>query len=527
MLLSGSASRSDRGRVRWVGGSLAAVVALGFACGARSGLDSAGQGQSGSAATTTCRIDADCVSDDACLLFACIAGICEVRGERQCDQSDPCVPQRCVPESGECRSFPRTFDLDGDGHRGPLPGFTPGAVGACGDDCDDTSPLAFPGGVEMCDGLDNDCNGVVDDGAEWLPDPATVVRVSAPGLQALPGGIAHDGENFGLVYHEVEERWQNLFRALRSDGVGASQASRVTFVGNDTFSGPLRWTGATYATVWEDRRDSDYEIYFNRLDRSGRPFGPDVRVSSATGFSLHPDLLWTGEHFVVVWDDERSGGAQLYGRLFAYDGTPVTLERPLSEGESGAESPRLAQTSASLALAFKIGGVAAEGVALRTLSADLERLGSTVVLAADRAVEPTLAAAGERYFVAWHTRSGRGPGPAIWGAAVAADGSVVVQPRPLTSEAVFARGKSWVALGDRLLLVWAADYGDGYDLYAKLLDTELRGLGEERRVTRGVDDTASPIAAIGAQGDVGILFRDRREGPWQVYYTRLVCAAGG
>ncbi|MFT5681813.1 MAG: hypothetical protein ACI8RZ_002731, partial [Myxococcota bacterium] len=30
-------------------------------------------------------------------------------------------------------------------------------------DCDDTSAVAYPGGIEVCDGLDNDCNGTIDD----------------------------------------------------------------------------------------------------------------------------------------------------------------------------------------------------------------------------------------------------------------------------------------------------------------------------------------------------------------------------
>ena len=30
------------------------------------------------------------------------------------------------------------------------------------DDCDDTSAAAFPGGIEVCDGLDNDCDGATD-----------------------------------------------------------------------------------------------------------------------------------------------------------------------------------------------------------------------------------------------------------------------------------------------------------------------------------------------------------------------------
>ncbi len=39
----------------------------------------------------------------------------------------------------------------------------PAGYVAAYDDCDDTDATSFPGGVEVCDGADNDCNGVVDD----------------------------------------------------------------------------------------------------------------------------------------------------------------------------------------------------------------------------------------------------------------------------------------------------------------------------------------------------------------------------
>ncbi len=42
-------------------------------------------------------------------------------------------------------------DQDGDGFRG--------------DDCDDTDPTTFPGSDEVCDGVDNDCDGAVDEDA--------------------------------------------------------------------------------------------------------------------------------------------------------------------------------------------------------------------------------------------------------------------------------------------------------------------------------------------------------------------------
>ena len=40
-------------------------------------------------------------------------------------------------------------------------------AGCGGDDCDDTHALSFPGADEICDGRDNDCNNTVDDGFEF------------------------------------------------------------------------------------------------------------------------------------------------------------------------------------------------------------------------------------------------------------------------------------------------------------------------------------------------------------------------
>jgi alpha-tubulin suppressor-like RCC1 family protein len=44
---------------------------------------------------------------------------------------------------------------------------------AIGQDCDDEDPATFPGAPEVCDGRDNDCDGIGDDGTDstvWYPD---------------------------------------------------------------------------------------------------------------------------------------------------------------------------------------------------------------------------------------------------------------------------------------------------------------------------------------------------------------------
>lgn len=70
-----------------------------------------------------------------------------------CADTDPCtVRERCDPAARVCR-----FDtLDGDADGDP-----PRVCG--GGDCDDSSPLVRRDGQERCDGVDNDCDGSIDE----------------------------------------------------------------------------------------------------------------------------------------------------------------------------------------------------------------------------------------------------------------------------------------------------------------------------------------------------------------------------
>jgi hypothetical protein len=84
-----------------------------------------------------------------------------------CDDSDAGV--------GEASTW--YYDGDRDGHGDPAFGQSfceqPDGYTSLADDCDDADSTVYPGANDVCDGLDNDCDGTVDNGATasaWYTD---------------------------------------------------------------------------------------------------------------------------------------------------------------------------------------------------------------------------------------------------------------------------------------------------------------------------------------------------------------------
>ena len=106
---------------------------------------------------------------------ACSPPAGHVINSGDCDDGNPNAfpsnPEVCDGVDNDCNSqVDELFDVDGDNWTTCGPDGVPGNAD---DDCDDGVITTFPGASEPCDGIDNDCDGVVDDGYDTDADGVT------------------------------------------------------------------------------------------------------------------------------------------------------------------------------------------------------------------------------------------------------------------------------------------------------------------------------------------------------------------
>jgi hypothetical protein len=150
----------------------------------------------------------------------------------------------------------------------------------------------------------------------------------------LAGGVVH------LVWVAVRPYSDVLYH---SDGDTVKPVSAST---GRILNPMIHGSGDFLVITWGDTRSGAFEVYVSRSTDGGYSWSAGIPISGAGGGGAwRPDVVAKGDTVVLVWEDYRSGDAEVFCRVSTDQAVTWSAEIRLTESPGYSCRPRVAESN--------------------------------------------------------------------------------------------------------------------------------------------------------------------------------------
>jgi len=445
----------------------------------------------------TCPEDCLCVPD------------CEGRecGDDGCGGT--CLPgcaedEVCTPE-GFCEV---DCDRDDDGYDGEQCG---------GPDCDDGNELIHPDAEEVCNEVDDDCDGIVDIPIGPLHEPLRVTN--DPGSSTL-ARLVWTGAEYGVAWEDDRDGDPAIYLARISEDAELLDEIRMT----DGYSKwpQLVWTGTDYGLAWTDSRTGWFDIFFALVSASGEKIGDDVRVTTYPSVSYLSSLVGNGPGFGVAWHDYRLGGyLEIFFAILDETGTKITDDILVTADDNHSSiGPKLAWTGDEYGIAWTDQADLTNEIYFGRISdvgevqegqVRVSELGST-------SSGPSLVWTGSEYAMCWlDSRHGE---TEIYFARVSESGELLGDEVRVTDTDANSTSPSLIWNGAEFGVAWVEGSSGSTEVYFVRLASDGTVLGDMVRVSSS--EGAAQLPSLVYNGEnYALSWQDTGDGNYEIYFVTV------
>ncbi len=205
-----------------------------------------------------------------------------------------------------------------------------------------------------CDGVDDDCDGTLDEDAVVLAG-AGERRLTNTAFDAVRPQAASNGNGYGVVFSDARSGRNIIYLdKLNPAGDLVGNEIVVTNLAGSNGTPSVAFGGNRYAVVWQGTANARPQIFLSIRDVDGAAVvgAQDVPVNVSFDTASAPRVIWNGTQFVVFWQMGADLPSQeIYSRAFTTAGVAVAAEVNVSHTAASSGSPAIAYNAVANELA--------------------------------------------------------------------------------------------------------------------------------------------------------------------------------
>ena len=392
-------------------------------------------------------------------------------------------------------------------------------IGDCNDGCEIIECCAEK---EFCsNGLDDDC----DDETDEFDKVGTDSRVTSDGASSKSPAVAFSGSRFGIVWEDSRDTTSEIyFSALLTDGTETVTDTRLSDAG-ESRTPAIAWSGSAYGVAWSDTRpgDENTEIYFTRVSDAGVEAGADTMISNGALASEYPSLIHDGTQFALAWRDDRDDNQEIYFARVGNDGAKIGDDVRVTNNSWRSTRPSLCAAGDKYGVAWSDDRDGNYEIYFALLGADgaPEAGAVRVSVGPGDSSYPSIAFSGSEFGIAWDDYRSLARNE-IFFARVSSEGAKIGDD----ARVAFGSGNAWycsLLYSDGMYMAaWEDTRTSSTEVYLAFIDDEGTKMGVDVPVTASTVISARPrLVFTGTEH--GLAFHSLRDSNYEIYFTRMAC----
>jgi len=273
---------------------------------------------------------------------------------------------------------------------------------------------------------------VTPDGA--VLDPQGFVISAAANWQYQPA-LAFDGTNYLVVWQDYRNGIDepDIYGArVAPDGTVLDPSGIAIAAVADRQGYPaVSFGDGEFTVVWQDGRNSDYDIYLARVAPDGTVLDPTaIAVAQAAGDQLKPVVGFDGTNYLAVWEDYRNSTSDIYGARVTATGAVLDPNGlAVTQAVSGQHVPALDFDGENFLVAWedyrRSSHADAYGARVTPAGTVLDHSGIAISTAYNDQTSPAVVFGDSSFLVVWEDDRTKPGTSDIYGTWVSTDGAVV------------------------------------------------------------------------------------------------------